>query len=399
MHSTASPPTTRTFPHRSDLDMKRTLFTLAAALLFAMPVGAQTLFRASLDGFQETPPVPGTLAGGWAIVTLDTSTSRITYEVRTFGLVATAAHIHVGPPGVPGGIEVPLSGGPTTWAGISVPLTPGQIATMQSGGWYVNVHTAAFPGGEIRGQLLARPHQFGARLDGLQETPANASAAKGNATITLNPDSSVTYSVTTTGLVGAVGAHLHSGAFGVPGGIEVPLVGGPTTWAGTSLPLTPGQIEILQTKGWYVNLHTGAFPGGEIRGQIVPAGIPYGPSSDPPTGTITLNATGAPTDVGGGGTVSVSITGGKPGGLGYMFSSFAADALLFKSEPFVVDLGLVFHTTILPLDGAGSLSASFITPPLPADFFMYMQFFGLDAAAPNGKFNASNGLVLPFSKF
>jgi hypothetical protein len=379
--------------------MNRTILTLAVAALCALPIGAQTLFRASLDGFQETPPIPGTLAGGWATVSLDTATSRITYEVRTFGLVGTAAHIHAGALGVPGGIEVPLSGGPTTWSGLSIPLTAGQIATMQSGGWYVNVHTSAHPGGEIRGQLLARPHQFGARLDGLQEVPANGSAAKANATITLNPSGTITYLVTATGLSGTA-AHIHSGAFGVGfGGIEVPLSGGPTVWSGTSIALTPGQIEALQTKQWYVNLHTAALPGGEIRGQIVPSGIPYGPSSNPPTGEITLNATGAPTNVGGGGTVNLSITNGKAGGVGYMFASLGPDALLFKDEPMLVSVGSLFNSTILPLNGAGTLNVSFITPPLPADFFIYLQFFGLDPAAPNGKFNASNGLALPFSKF
>jgi hypothetical protein len=378
--------------------MQRTLCTLAATLLLALPVGAQTLFRASLDPFQEVQPVPGSLAGGWAIVTLDTATHRISYELRTFGVTGTAAHIHAGPPGVAGAIAVPLSGGPSTWVGNSIPLTPVQIATLQSGGWYVNVYSAGNPGGEIRGQLLARPHQFGARLDGRQVVPATGSAAKGNATITLNPNGSLSYLVTTTGLSGTV-AHLHSGDFGVGGGIGVPLVGGPTIWSGTSAPFTAGQIGMLQTEGWYVDVHTAAIPGGEIRGQGVPAGIPYGPNSHPPSGTITLNATGAPTNVGGGGTVNLSITGGKPAGLGYMFSSFAANAVLFKSEPFLVSLGLIFNTTLLPLDGAGSLSASFITPPLPADFTVHMQFFGLDAAAPNGKFHVSNGLALPFKKF
>jgi hypothetical protein len=379
--------------------MKRTLFTFAAAALLALPVGAQTLFRASLDGFQETPPLPGTLAGGWATVTLNTATSRITYDVRTFGLAGTAAHIHAGAPGVPGGIEVPLSGGPTQWSGTSIPLTGGQIATLQAGNWYVNVHTVANPNGEIRGQLLARPHQFGARIDGTQETPPNGSAAKGNATITLNPNGTITYLVTTTGLVGATAGHIHLGAFGVPGGIEVPLAGGPTTWSGTSIALTPGQIEALQTKQWYVNLHTGAFPNGEIRGQVVPAGIPYGPSSNPPTGEITLNATGAPTDAGGGGVVTLSITNGLPGGTGVMFLSFGPGALLFKSEPFLVDLGTVLNQYLLPLNGAGALTVTFTSPSLPADFSLFMQFFGLDAGAPNGQFNVSNGLELPFSNF
>jgi hypothetical protein len=378
--------------------LKRSLLVLAVALSCALPVGAQTLFRASLDGFQTVPAVPGTLAGGWADVTLDTTTNRIVYELRTFGLIGTAAHIRLGPPGVSGPIQVPLSGGPTTWSGLSIPLGAAQIAALRAGDWYMDVHTALHPAGEIRGQVLARPHQFGTKLDGLQEVPPSGSGARGDAAITLNPDATISYTVTTAGVVGTA-AHIHDGAFGTNGGIEVTLDGGPSAWVGTSAPLTPAQIEALQTKRWYVNVHSAAFPGGEIRGQLVPAGIPYGPNSHPPTGEITLNAVGAPTDLGSGGLVRLSIANGRPGGFGYMLSSLGRDALLFKDEPFLVNLGLAFNVTLLPLDAAGALDITFATPVLHTDFVLYMQFFSLDPAAPNGKYNASNGLALPFSDF
>jgi len=376
--------------------MNRIGLSLLFTVLLASSLSAQNLFRATLDGTQEVPAV-STLAGGWATITLDSTTGVVTYELRTWGLSGTGAHFH----NSSGGIEVVLMGGPTTWVGSSLPLSSGQIADLQSGTWYVNVHTLGNPGGEIRGAIRPRPNQFGARLNAAQEVPPNGTVATGNATATLNANGSLTYSVTVSGMTGTA-AHFHQAVFGsgVPGSIEVVLTGGPTTWSGTSLPLAPDQIEDLQNKRWYVNVHSAAFPGGQIRGQVVPAGIPYGPSSDPTTGVITLNVTGTPADYGGGftGAFNVSISNGKPFGTGYMFVSFAPDALLFKDEPLVTSLSS-FSSYLLPLNGAGAFSASVATPSLPASFNMYMQFFGLDSTAPNGKFNCSNGIQIPFTNF
>lgn len=376
--------------------MLRLSLTLIGAVLLAPTLAAQSLFRSTLDGTQEVPAVI-TDAGGWANVSLDTTTGVVTYELRTFGLSGTAAHFH----NAAGGIEVALAGGPTTWTGTTLPLSAGQMSDMQDGTWYVNVHTVGNPSGEIRGALLARPHQFGARLNSAQEVPPNGTAATGVATATLNPNNSVTYSVTVTGMSGTA-AHFHLAPFGsgTPGSIEVVLAGGPTTWSGTSLPLSAGQIEDLQTRRYYVNVHSAAFPGGQIRGQLVPAGIPYGPATDPTTGTLTLNITGTPADYGAGfrGSFNVSVTNGKPGGLGYMFVSFAPDAVLFKGEPLLTSLtGL--NTYLLPLNGSGALTVPVLTPGLSVSFNMYLQFFGLDATAPNGKFNVSNGIQLPLTNF
>jgi len=376
--------------------MLRLSLTLLGAALLAPTLASQSLFRATLDGTQEVPPVV-TTAGGWCTATLNTSTGVLTYDLRTFGLSATAAHFH----NSAGGIEVSLMGGPTQWAGSSLPLSAGQMADLQAGDWYANVHTIANPNGEIRGLILARPHQFGVRMNAAQEIPPNGTTATGVGTMTLNPNGSLTYNVTVTGMTGTA-AHLHHAPFGsgLPGSIQVPLVGGPTTWSGTSMPLAAEQIEDLQTKQYYVNIHSGAFPNGQIRGQVVPAGIPYGPSSDPPSGVLTLNVTGTPADYGGGftGSFTVSVTNGVPFGTGFMFTSFSPSAALFKQEPLVVNLGAA-NMFLLPLNGAGAFTAPAATPGLPANFSLYLQFFGLDAAAPNGVFNASNGIEIPFSNF
>ncbi|RYA90491.1 CHRD domain-containing protein, partial [Enterobacter cloacae complex sp. 743-2DZ2F-22B] len=148
-------------------------FLLAAACTASAT--AQVSFYADLDGTKETPP-NGSTAGGWAHVTLNPDDS-VTYDVRVWGLSATMAHIHDGPAGVAGPILVPLTGGPTAWSGTSAPLTAPQVNKLRSQGLYVNVHTAAFPGGEIRGQLDARPIHFAAFLNAAQQVPASGSAA------------------------------------------------------------------------------------------------------------------------------------------------------------------------------------------------------------------------------
>src|SRR5207245_2428523 len=70
------------------------------------------------------------------------------------GLVApqTAAHIHRAPPGVAGPIIVPLPLG--SFTGFAAILSTADVANLLAGNLYVNVHSAAFPGGEIRGQLI-----------------------------------------------------------------------------------------------------------------------------------------------------------------------------------------------------------------------------------------------------
>ena len=132
----------------------------AAALLFAAgAASAATLhFTTSLKGAEEVPPhvVPGT---GKVSAELDTATKVFTYKVTYAGLTgpATMAHFH-GPagPGVnaPPVVPVPASALANPMTGKAT-LDDGQIADLKAGKWYFNIHTAANPGGEIRGQLPA----------------------------------------------------------------------------------------------------------------------------------------------------------------------------------------------------------------------------------------------------
>jgi hypothetical protein len=118
---------------------------------------ASMQFQATMKGASEVPPTDSTGTGD-ARATLDTATRQLTYTVTFQGLTgpATAAHFH-GPAaaGANAGVVLPLGNKPTSPIHGTATLTEAQVSDLEAGKWYVNVHTAKHPGGEIRGQMLA----------------------------------------------------------------------------------------------------------------------------------------------------------------------------------------------------------------------------------------------------
>jgi CHRD domain len=108
-------------------------------------------------------------------------------------------------------------------------------------------------------------------LSGSQESPPVTTSGAGKGTITIGADRSVSGSVTTTGVPGTM-AHIHQGAAGQNGPVIIPLT---RTAEGTwSVPagakLTDAQYEAFKAGNLYVNVHTDANKGGEVRGQLKP---------------------------------------------------------------------------------------------------------------------------------
>jgi hypothetical protein len=136
--------------------MKRVIATAALGVLIAAPAWAESVtFHAMLNAASEVPP-KDTKGSGEAMATLDTASKDLTYTVTFTGLTgpATMAHLH-GPAaaGANAGVQVPLGNNPSSPINGSAKLTDAQVANLMAGNWYVNVHTAVNPGGEIRGQL------------------------------------------------------------------------------------------------------------------------------------------------------------------------------------------------------------------------------------------------------
>ena len=131
---------------------------LAAVAAWPMAQAAVTNYKAALGGAAESPPVT-TGGKGTAQVNVDTATGMATWRIDYSGLSgpAGAAHIHCGAlPGANSGVAVTLGTGPTAASPIqgSGLMPPAALADLAAGKCYVNIHTAANKGGEVRGQLV-----------------------------------------------------------------------------------------------------------------------------------------------------------------------------------------------------------------------------------------------------
>ncbi|MDQ6755517.1 MAG: CHRD domain-containing protein [Bacteroidota bacterium] len=110
-------------------------------------------FSATLKGSNETPPNNST-ASGTASATYNINTKILKINVTYSGLTATAAHIHKGAVGVSGPVIFPFTGFASPINYTSVALDSTKEADLMANLFYVNIHSIAFPNGEIRGQLL-----------------------------------------------------------------------------------------------------------------------------------------------------------------------------------------------------------------------------------------------------
>src|SRR3954447_22005877 len=112
-------------------------------------------YKATMNA-QNNPQPNSSTATGNAEVAYDTTTKMLTWTVTFNGLTgpATAAHFH-GPaaPGANAGVALLIGNNPASPAKGTATLTDAQAADLMGGRWYVNVHTAANRGGEIRGQV------------------------------------------------------------------------------------------------------------------------------------------------------------------------------------------------------------------------------------------------------
>jgi glucose/arabinose dehydrogenase len=141
--------------------------------IFAQP----TLFVANLDGSQETPS-HAVNAKGTATLLLDKdeTTARVSLRFRGLSSTETAAHIHT--PAAAGQIAPPAFDLPAgNFENFLITLTPQQVSDLKAGLFYVNVHSANFPAGEIRGQFGAVAQSSVVQLDVAdQEIPESAGA-------------------------------------------------------------------------------------------------------------------------------------------------------------------------------------------------------------------------------
>ncbi len=132
--------------------------TVAFAGCSMMPMTSNTAsFRATLSGAAEVPTNNSTATGNLE-ATLDRSTNVLRWKLTYSGLTGPASAGHFHGPAIPGsnaGVAVPFASAASPIEGQAT-LKPEQVADLMNGKWYANIHTAAYPGGEIRGQVLVK---------------------------------------------------------------------------------------------------------------------------------------------------------------------------------------------------------------------------------------------------
>jgi hypothetical protein len=133
--------------------------------LVAPGVNATTItYEILLSGLQSVP-VNSSTASGNATVTVDDTLNTVAVSLTFTGLTggnASAAHIHCCvPPSANGPVVIPFPGFPSatsgTYSNTFTGVDPVNIAGIEAGQAYINIHNAIFPGGEIRGDILAAP--------------------------------------------------------------------------------------------------------------------------------------------------------------------------------------------------------------------------------------------------
>jgi len=129
--------------------------TLVVAGCGMMPMSKTSSATNQMSGAQQVPPKPGSGAGT-VVTTLNKETRALRWTITYSGLTGpvTAGHFH-GPAaaGANAGVALPFTGSLASPIEGNATLTEAQMADVVAGRWYANLHTAANPGGEIRGQV------------------------------------------------------------------------------------------------------------------------------------------------------------------------------------------------------------------------------------------------------
>jgi len=238
------------------------------------------VFDAWLAGSQEVPAV-GNDGFGLAIGTIDSDLSSIVVAVVTDNLSGdiTGAHFHNAPLGENGDVVLNLTdfADGTFIDADDIEIDDTFLSNYLSGDLYVNIHTASFPAGEIRGQVY-RIARDGYAYDVCQEQeipePVGAGNAAGSGMLAFNRDFDEMHLMVVANELSSEfqGSHIHAAPLGENGDVVFNFT---DRWADSGSffyvtdEFTSELAGIIQAGNTYVNVHTTNNPAGELRGQVV----------------------------------------------------------------------------------------------------------------------------------
>jgi hypothetical protein len=240
------------------------------------PTAGGRAFTVALTGEAESPAADP-VATGTSTVRLRAGQGQVCYQLAVENLApAAAAHIHRGASSVAGPVVVPL----TTPAADGkssgcAPATRALVTAMlaQPASYYVNVHTAEFPAGAVRGQLTGTSSTSHGWVVAVELKGTSEPNATGTAVVRVRQDTGmVCYRLHAANVtLPTTAAHIHRGAAGVNGPVVVPFTApGDDGNSGGCAPADAALIGeiIANPAGFYVNVHTKEHPAGAIRSQL-----------------------------------------------------------------------------------------------------------------------------------
>jgi len=231
---------------------------------------------ASLMTGDEEVPGPGETDafGAYYLDVMADGTSICSFLFYNGTGAPMVAHIHKGEAGVAGPVVItlpPFSEGPASngcVSGLDPVLLEDIVANPSD--YYVNIHTDAFPDGALRGQV--EPHLFfETNLTGGAEVPGPGSPdGAGEAFVDLIGGRALCVSIFVRGTDQPSLAHIHQAAAGAAGPIVVMLSAPIFNSSFGCTDIDPALYDQIAADpaGFYVNVHTGEFPNGALRGQL-----------------------------------------------------------------------------------------------------------------------------------
>src|SRR5438105_1326355 len=270
------------------------ILSFAVAVLATGNLFAQTL-GAVLTGSQESPPC-STSGFGNATVTFDSARQNIIVNITVANLGSSIT-----------GAEITRSAGPAVVAFTptasfnnntltgTFPVTSDLVTQILQapGTFFVNVRTSGCPNGAVRGPLAVSSGgavMYSTELRPQNEVPPATGNAFGSGLATIDPiNNTIAWEVNDKGIVSPILSHIHRGAAGVAGPVIInfatsaaQIPNGHTNGSGSLAPPQttaafqpatdiPALSNAITAFGYYINVHSTAFPGGEIRGQLQPA--------------------------------------------------------------------------------------------------------------------------------
>lgn len=224
---------------------------------------------AHLSGLNEAPAVGDGDGIGGAHLTV--RWGEVCWEVRNLRGVATptAAHIHRAAIGAAGPVVVDFKAALSGCTPVDPDLTVALVTNPQA--FYVNIHTADFSGGAVRGQLnwfpLGPGAEYRATLSGANEVGAGGDADASGQMVFLLRGTVLCWRTSVSNVATIAANHIHNGAAGTNG----PVVANFGNQLSGCRDVPEALLEgiVFHTDQYYGNVHNAAFPGGAARGQLV----------------------------------------------------------------------------------------------------------------------------------